>query len=121
MKFPTVTVVLVAAALMFVLWNQTAEQPEPINPDRFANLAANPVERSLVVDWVAAQVPELCQEAVGEGADISECLDTSKQRSPGCRRELYDRFPAIIASQAVFRDLTLTAMNCLVPRSGRIE
>lgn len=124
MKFPVVTVTLVAAALVVVLWDQTREQPEPIGPERFANLAANPVERSEVVDWVVAQLPQLCQQAAGEGgsegqgADISDCLDSADRRSSSCRREAYDHFPAIISRQPVFRDLVITTMNCLVPREG---
>lgn len=124
MKFPTVTVVLVSAALLFVLWEQTREPPEPIDASRFINLAANPVERSAAVDWVVSQIPELCADATGQGGGSelhSRCASESEARTSGCRRMIYDRFPGVIASQAVFRDLSITMMNCLVPRSGLIE
>jgi len=124
MKFPTVTVVLVSAALLFVLWEQTRKQPEPIDASRFVNLAANPVERSVVVDWVILQIPELCADVTGqgEGSEVhSGCTSESEARTSGCRRMIYDRFPGVIASEAAFRDLSITMMNCLVPRSGLLE
>lgn len=124
MKFPKVTVVLVSAALLFVLWEQTQEQPEPVDARRFTNLAVNPVERSVAVDWVVTQIPALCEDATGKspGADAySDCVSQSEARTSSCRRAIYDRFPSVIASEAVFRDLSITAMNCLVPRSGVVE
>ncbi|KPQ00034.1 hypothetical protein [Marinobacter sp. HL-58] len=124
MKFPKVTVVLVSAALLFVLWEQTREQPEAVDASRFTNLAANPVERSVAVDWVITQIPALCEDASGQsrGADAYEqCVSRSETRTSSCRRALYDRFPSVIASDDLFRDLSLSAMNCLVPRSGVVE
>ncbi|MEX2473924.1 hypothetical protein [Marinobacter sp.] len=124
MKFPTVTVVLVSAALLFVLWDQTREQPEPVEASRFANLAASPVERSVAVDWVVAQIPALCEEATGQsrGAQAySECVTDSEARTSTCRRAVYDRFPDVISSKAAFRDLSIAGMNCLVPQSGLVE
>ena len=52
MKFPKVTVVLVSAALLFVLWEQTRERPPSVDASRFTNLTVNPVERSVAMDWV---------------------------------------------------------------------
>ncbi|PHQ27079.1 hypothetical protein CLH62_05715 [Marinobacter guineae] len=124
MKFPLVTVVLVSAALLFLLWEQSREQPEPVNASRFTNLAANPVERSVAVDWVIAQIPKLCEDATGEieGAEVhAACVSESEARTSSCRRMIYDRLPSVIASEAAFRDLFLTAANCLVPRSGLVE
>lgn len=124
MKFPKVTVILVSAALLFVLWEQTRDQPEPVDASRFSNLAANPVERSVAMDWVVTRIPELCEDATGQGRgaeDYSECVNESEARTSSCRRSVYDRFPSVIASEAVFRDLSITAMNCLVPRSGVVE
>lgn len=124
MKIPKVTLVLVSAALLFVLWEQTREQPEPVDASRFTNLAANPVERSVAVDWVVTQIPALCEDATGQsrGAEAySTCVSGAEARTSACRRAIYDRFPSVIASEAVFRDLSITAMNCLVPRSGVVE
>lgn len=124
MKFPKVTVVLVSAALLFVLWEQTREQPEPIAASRFTNLAANPVERSVAMDWLVTQIPELCEAANGQGRDAAgypECVSGAESRTSACRRAIYDRFPSVIASEAVFRDLSISAMNCLVPHSGLVD
>lgn len=124
MKFPKVTVVLVSAALLFVLWEQTRERPEPVDASRFANLAANPVDRNVAMDWVVTQIPALCADSTGQrrGADANaECISASEARTSACRRAVYDRFPSVIASEGVFRDLSITVMNCLVPRSGLIE
>ncbi len=125
MKFPKVTVVLVSAALLFVVWEQTREQPEPVDASRFSNVVANPVERSVAVDWVVSQIPELCKDATGgqnrDSSADSNCVKNSEARTSSCRRMVYDRFPAVIASEAVFRDILLTMMSCLVPRSGLVE
>ncbi|WP_152205298.1 hypothetical protein [Marinobacter changyiensis] len=124
MKFPKVTVVLVSAALLFILWQQTREQPEPATASRFTNLSANPVERSIAVDWIVTQIPALCADATEQSRDAearSNCVSESEARTSSCRRMIYDRFPAVIASEAVFRDLSITAMNCLVPRAGIVE
>ncbi|MBW7470783.1 hypothetical protein QQF73_04860 [Marinobacter sp. M216] len=124
MKFPTVTVVLVSAALIFVVWDKTREPPEPVEASRFTNLAANPVERGTAVDWVTGQVPGLCEEATGAApgtAAHANCLEDSEAREPACRRAAADRFPGIVASEAVFRDLSITLMNCLVPQSRPID
>lgn len=124
MKFPTVTVVLVSAALVFVLWEQTREQPEPIDASRLTNLRANPVELSAAVGWIFSQIPEFCSDATGEGREVTahaECVEKAEARTSTCRRMLYDRFPSVVASEAVFRDVLLTAMGCLVPRSGLVN
>lgn len=125
MKLPKATAVMVSAALLFVLWNQTREQPEPVDASRLSNVAANPVERSVAVDWVVTQIPELCQDATGgrnrESPAYSNCVRKSEARTSSCRRMVYDRFPSVIASEAVFRDISITMMSCLVPRSGLIE
>ncbi|WP_417566523.1 hypothetical protein [Marinobacter sp.] len=124
MKFPTVTVVLVSAALLFVLWEQAREQPEPIDASRLTNLRANPVELSAAVGWIFSQIPEFCSDATGEGREVkahAECVEKAEARTSTCRRMLYDRFPSVVASEAVFRDVSLTAMECLVPRSGLVN
>ncbi|TYC57732.1 hypothetical protein FMN52_14385 [Marinobacter sp. BW6] len=124
MKFPKVTVVLVSAALLFVLWDQTREQPEPVDASRLTNLRANPVELSAAVDWMFGQIPEFCSDATGEGSGdkaYADCVENAEARTSTCRRMLYDRFPSVVASEAVFRDVSLTAMACLVPRSGLVE
>jgi len=124
MKFPKVTVILVSAALLFVLWEQNRDKPAPVEASRFTELASSPVERSVAVDWVVTQIPSLCENSTGQrrGADAhSECVTESEARTSACRRAIYDRFPSVIASEDVFRDLSITAMNCLVPRSGVVE
>ena len=124
MKFPTVTVVLVSAALLFVLWEQAREQPEPIDASRLTNLRANPVELSAAVDWIFKQIPEFCSDATGEGREAkahADCLKNAEARTSTCRRTFYDRFPSVISSEAAFRDLSLTAMACLVPQSGLVQ
>ena len=124
MKFPKVTVVLVSAALLFVLWDQTREQPDPIDANRLTNLRANPVELSAAVDWIFTQIPDFCSDAAGEGSGTkvhADCVEKAEARTSTCRRMLYDRFPSVIASEATFRDVSLTAMACLVPRSGLVK
>ncbi|GAA0842636.1 hypothetical protein GCM10009113_11160 [Marinobacter szutsaonensis] len=124
MKFPTVTVTLLSLALIFVLWDQTREKPEPVDASRFVNLATDPVQRSVAVDWLVAQVPAFCEQATGQSAGTdahSKCVKDSEARSAVCRREMNDRFPSIVASDAVFRDLSITLMNCLVPQSGLVD
>ncbi|WP_203299891.1 hypothetical protein [Marinobacter sediminum] len=124
MKFPVVTVTLVTAALIYVVWDQTQEKPGPVDPSRFTNLAANPVERGTVVDWAVDQVPKLCEDAIdaATGSDAhTDCLNRSEKREPVCRRAMADRFPGMITSEPVFRDLAISAMNCLVPQSARLQ
>ena len=124
MKFPKVTVVLVSAALLFVLWDQTREQPDPVDASRLANLRANPVELSSAVDWIFGQIPEFCSDAIAQGSsaqDQTDCVENAEARTSTCRRMLYDRFPSVIASEAVFRDVSLTAIACLIPMSGLVE
>lgn len=124
MKFPTATVVLVSAALLFVLWDQTREPPVPLKPSHIANLAAQPVELGRIVDWVTGQVPGLCQESTGmpEGSrEHDDCLDASKSREPICRRAMADRFPGMIGTERTFRDLSITMMDCLVQQSRVLE
>ena len=120
MKFPTATVILVSAALLFVLWSQMREQPAPLDVDRIANIAAKPVERGRVVDWAVAQVPRLCEEATGGAAgndEYEDCLKASKSRSSICRRAMADQFPDMIGSEQGFRNLSVTMMDCLVLQS----
>ncbi len=124
MKFPIATITLVSAALIFVVWDQTRDKPDPGDVSRFDNLASDPVERSEVVDWVVTQIPALCEEASdGEkGSEAySECVERGESRTSVCRREIYDAFPAIVASDTVFRDVSITMMSCLVPQSGLID
>lgn len=124
MKFPKVTVVLVTAALLYVLWDQSGEQPEPVDASRLANLHANPVELAQAVDWVFNQIPEFCRDAGGAGEQAKHhqaCVSAAKARTSSCRRMLYERFPDPVATEAVLRDITLTAMECLVPRSGLVQ
>lgn len=120
MKFPAATVILVSSALVFVLWNQTREQPAPLDADRIANLSADPVERGRILNWVAEQVPRLCEEATGAAAGSPEhddCLDASEARQPTCRRSMADHFPGMIGSEQIFRNLSVTMMDCLVQQS----
>lgn len=124
MKFPKVTVVLVSAALLFVLWDQTREQPDPIDANRLTNLRANPIELSAAVDWIFTQIPDFCSDATGEGSGTkvhADCVEKAEARTSTCRRMLYDRFPSVVASEATFRDVSLTAIACLVPRSGLVK
>ncbi|MDN6320443.1 MAG: hypothetical protein ACTHYN_03670 [Marinobacter sp.] len=118
MKFPIVTATLVSAALLFVLWDQTREQPPPIDASRFTKLASHPAKLSTTVDWVITQVPSLCEKATGqaEGAEAyASCVKKAQARTSTCRRGVYDRFPSVVASDAVFRDLSITLIDCLVP------
>lgn len=124
MKFPKVTVVLVAAALLYVLWDQTREQTQPVDASRLTNLRANPVELSAAVDWIFKQIPEFCTDSTGQGSGANahgDCVEKAEARTSTCRRMLYDRFPSVVASEGVFRDVSLTAMECLVPRSGLVN
>lgn len=124
MKFPAATVILVLAALLFVLWDQTRETPAPLDASRVANLASQPVERGIVLDWVIEQVPRLCEEATGEragGSAHKACLDASKSRQPTCRRAMANQFPGMIGSEQIFRDLSVTMMDCLVQQSRRLS
>lgn len=119
MKFPIVTVTLVLAALLFVLWDQTREQPQTVDASRFTNLKENPVKLSTTVDWVITQVPALCGQANGKAeGDKARCVKQAEARTSTCRRGVYDRFPSIVASDAVFRDVSITLINCLAPSSS---
>lgn len=118
MKFPIVTVVLVSAALLFVLWDQTRERPQAVDASRFTNLAKNPVVLGTAVDWVIMQVPALCEKATSQAQGTeayASCVKQGEARTSTCRRAVYDRFPSIVASETVFRDLSITLINCLVP------
>lgn len=124
MKFPIVTVAMVSVALVYVFWGQSREQSDPKDPARFANLQANPVKSSEVVDWAITQIPEVCAQAVGkdEGSDaLAECMDRAQPRTSTCRRAVYDHFPDIVNSEALFRDVSISMMNCLVPQSGIVR
>lgn len=124
MKFPKATVVLVVAAVLFVVWDQTREPPVPLDASSFTNLSARPVERSAVLDWAAGQVSSLCKDATGasEGQqEHSECVRASKSTESACRRAAADQFPAKIASESVFRDLSINMMNCLVRQSRLLD
>lgn len=114
-KFPVVTVTLVLAALLYVFWDQTREQPQPVDAARFTNLQNNPVKLSTAVDWVVTQIPSLCEQASDRSEkNQSNCVEHAQTRSSTCRRGVYDRFPSVVASEAVFRDVSITLINCLV-------
>ncbi|MGO1500116.1 MAG: hypothetical protein ACTHWH_02375 [Marinobacter sp.] len=118
MKFPIFTVTLVLASLGFVLWDQTREQSQPADASRFTNLGANPVDLSTTVDWIITQVPSLCEKATGQpkGSEASaNCVKQGEARTSTCRRGVYDRFPSVVASDAVFQDISITLIDCLVP------
>jgi hypothetical protein len=120
MKFPKVTVILVSAALAFVIWDQTREPPAPLDASRFAKLSSQPVDRGTVADWVTGQLPRLCQEATGSSPGTTEhddCLQSSESRESICRRAMSDQFPGMISSEQAFRNLSVTMMDCLVQHS----
>lgn len=124
MKFPIATVTLVSAALIFVVWNQTRDKPDHSDASRFQDLSSNPAERSDVVDWVITRIPSLCAEATGNSGGseaYSDCIERGQSRTSTCRRSVYDAFPDMVTSEAVFRDISITMMNCLVPQSGLID
>lgn len=123
MKMPVVTITLVSAALLYVLWDQTREAPATTGADRFSNLAANPVSRGDVLDFVVGRIPDFCREATGRdsGSEFNDCVQMADSRSSLCRRAMADRFPDNVMSQAVFRDLSITMINCLVPQSGVVQ
>ena len=122
MRFPAVTVVLVAGALLYVLWDQLQDEPAPEDPARYTNLAASPAKRSNVVDWAVTQIPEVCAQATGgSGERFDDCVERAESRTSTCRRAIYDNFPDNVTSEAVFRDVSITMMNCLVPESGRVQ
>lgn len=76
------------------------------------------------MDWVVQQIPQLCKDVQGGehgGQAVSDCVEKGEARTSACRREIYDRFPSIIASDTVFRDLTLTTMECLVPHPSLVR
>lgn len=123
MKMPVVTITLVSAALLYVLWDQTREVPATTGADRFSNLAANPVSRGDVLDFVVGRIPDLCREVTGpnSGMEFDDCVKLADSRSSSCRRAMADRFPDNVMSEAVFRDLSITMINCLVPQSGVVQ
>ncbi|HET8850221.1 MAG TPA: hypothetical protein VFM78_10090 [Marinobacter sp.] len=122
MKFPIVTVVLVSAALGVVLWDQSREAPAPVNAARFTDLAQNPVARGVAVDWITDQAPEQCEDGTAFPDETRQaCLDGIDRRTGSCQRAMADQFPETLRSEAQFRDLSITLLGCLVPRSGRVE
>jgi len=48
-------------------------------------------------------------------------VERAESRTSTCRRAIYDNFPDNVTSEAVFRDVSITMMNCLVPESGRVQ
>ncbi len=124
MKFPTVTVALVSAALIYVVWYQYQNESAPLNAERFGNLSAEPIERSEVLDWVSGQVPQLCMDATGKAENsevVADCIARSDKLQSTCRRMAYEQFPETIASDRVFQDLSLVMMECLVRDSRRLQ
>ncbi|MFB2822148.1 hypothetical protein [Marinobacter shengliensis] len=124
MKFPIVTVAMVSVALVYVFWGQTQESSDPTDPARFANLQTSPAKSSEVVDWAITQIPALCAQAVGEpaGSDaIQDCEKRAQSRTSTCRRAVYDNFPDRVTSEAMFRDVSISMMNCLVPQGGIVR
>lgn len=114
-KFPVVAVALVLAALLYVFWDQTREQPQPVDASRFTNLQNNPVKLSTTVDWVITQVPSFCEQAADQSEqNQASCVKYAEARTSICRRGVYDRFPSVVASETVFRDVSITLINCLV-------
>nr|WP_252737960.1 hypothetical protein [Marinobacter salexigens] len=102
-------------ALLYVFWDQTREPPQLVDAGRFTNLQNNPVKLSTTVDWVVTQIPSFCEQASdrSEKAQAS-CVEYAQTRTSTCRRGVYDRFPSVVASEAVFRDVSITLINCLV-------
>lgn len=124
MKFPIVTVTLVVAALGYVFWNQTQPDAKQVGAADFANLAASPVDRSAVVDLAISRISDLCEEATANAESSKaheECVALAESRTSSCRRAVYDRFPDKVRSDAVFRDVSITTMNCLVRQSGVVQ
>ncbi|MDP4547106.1 MAG: hypothetical protein ABJM19_03715 [Marinobacter sp.] len=124
MKFPIVTVTLVVAALGYVFWNQTQPDATQVESSDFANLAAKPVDRSAVVDLAISRISDLCEETTANAEDANaheECVAQAESRTSSCRRAVYDRFPDKVRSDAVFRDITITTMNCLVRQTGIVQ
>lgn len=114
-KFPAVTVALVLAALLYVFWDQTREPPQLVDAGRFTNLQNNPVKLSTTVDWVITQVPSFCEQATDQSEkNPASCVKYAEARTSICRRGVYDRFPSVVASETVFRDVSITLINCLV-------
>lgn len=123
MKMPVVTITLVSAALLYVLWDQTREAPAPAGVERFSNLAVSPASRGEVLDFVVSRIPDFCREATGRdsGVEFNDCVQMAGSRSSACRRAMADQFPDNVMSEAVFRDLSITMINCLVPQSGVVQ
>src|SRR5690554_5192180 len=122
MRFPAVTVVLVAGALLYVLWDQLQDEPAHEDPARYTNLAPSPVKRSNVVDWAVTQTPEVCAKAIGGSGDrFDDCVEQAESSTSTCRSATYDNFPNNVPSKAVFQDVSISMMNCLVPESGRVQ
>ena len=124
MKFPIVTVTLVVAALGYVFWNQIQPDPAQVGAADFANLEAKPVDRSAVADLAISRINDLCEEATANANSSEaedECVALAESRTSSCRRAVYDRFPEKVRSDAVFRDVSITTMNCLVRQSGVVQ
>ncbi|MGC8120245.1 hypothetical protein [Marinobacter sp. VGCF2001] len=123
MKMPVVTITLVCAALAYVLWDQARESSAPAGAGRFSNLAAHPASRSEVLDFMVGRIPGQCTEAVGQasGPAFNDCAELADSRSSSCRRSMADRLPDNVASEAVFRDLSISMINCLIPKAGVVK
>jgi len=123
MKMPFVTITLVSAALVYVLWSELGEQAEPMDSSRFSNLAVSPATRADVVNFIIRQIPAICKDAAGgrESAVLERCRQQADSRSSACRRLMIDHFPDAVSSDALFRDLSISMIGCLVPQSGMVE
>ncbi|MBE0486866.1 hypothetical protein [Marinobacter sp.] len=123
MKFPIVTVAMVSVALVYVFWGQSQGPSDPADSARFINLQANPVKSSEVVDWAVTQIPQLCAQSAGADGEeaVAECVKRAQPRTSACRRAIYDNFPSVVNSEAVFRDVSISMMNCLVPQSSIVR
>lgn len=76
-----------------------------------------------VLDFVVSRVPVFCSEATGRdsGETFNDCVQLANSRSSSCRRTMVGQFPDNVMSEAVFRDLSITMINCLVPQSGVVQ
>ena len=124
MKFPYATVILVSAAIGYILWEQSRPAMD-LSPSRFTDLRANPATKEEVLAFFTRQAKGLCfekTEGATNSASFDACMEQAAQRRPECKQITSRNMPELINSEEEFREYGIYLMNCLVPmESGRAE
>ncbi|WP_404362892.1 hypothetical protein [Marinobacter sp.] len=123
MKFPYATVILVAVAIGYMLWDQSRPAMD-LSPSRFTDLRANPATQEEVLAFFTQKAKGLCfekTEGATDSASFDACMEKAEERRAECKQITSRNMPELIDSQAEFREYGLYLMTCLVPMEGAWE